>query len=83
MHAVASIVLRRYNPGLYTALVLFFPWGIFLLLYFNTIVRYNLLFNGVGLLVGIVLHAIILVYALRRRGKLESRSHRAGAEANL
>ena len=26
-HAIASIVLRRYNPGLYTALVLTVPWG--------------------------------------------------------
>jgi uncharacterized protein with HXXEE motif len=26
-HAIASIVLRRYNPSLYTALVLFLPWG--------------------------------------------------------
>jgi len=55
-HAIASIFLRRYNPGLYTALVLFLPWGIFLLIYFNAIARSSLLFNGVGLLVGILLH---------------------------
>jgi hypothetical protein len=73
-HAIASIVLRRYNPGLYTALVLFLPWGMFLLIYFNAITRPSLLFNGVGLLVGILLHAIILGYALRRRSKLKSRS---------
>jgi hypothetical protein len=80
-HAIASIVLRRYNPGLYTALVLFLPWGIFLLIYFNAITRSSLLFNGVGLLVGILLHAIIVVYALRRRSKLESR-FRGEAEAS-
>jgi hypothetical protein len=49
-HAIASIVLRRYNPGLYTALVCFVPWGIFLLIYFNAITRPSLLLNGAGLL---------------------------------
>jgi hypothetical protein len=29
-HVIAGVVLRRYNPGLYTSLVLFFPWGAFL-----------------------------------------------------
>jgi hypothetical protein len=28
-HVIASLALRRYNPGLYTTLLLFFPWGIF------------------------------------------------------
>ena len=80
-HVIVSLVLRRYNPGLYTALLLFLPWGIFLLVYFNGITRSSLAWNGVGLLTGIVLHAIIVVYAFRRRGKLESGSRR-GAEAN-
>jgi hypothetical protein len=80
-HVIASLALRRYNPGLYTTLLLFFPWGIFLLVYFNAATGASLLFNVIGLLVGIVGHAIIVVYALRRRGKLESGSHR-GAEAN-
>jgi hypothetical protein len=80
-HAIASIVLRRYNPGLYTALLLFLPWGIFLLVYFNAITQSSLVFNGVGLLVSILLHAIIVGYALRRRSKLETRSQR-GSEAN-
>ncbi len=52
-----------------------------MLIYFNAITRASLLFNGVGLLVGILLHAIIVVYALRRRSKLESRS-RGEAEAS-
>lgn len=80
-HVIASLMLRRYNPGLYTTLLLFFPWGIFLLIYFNAAAGASLLFNVIGLLVGIVGHAIIVVYALRRRGKLESGSRR-GAEAN-
>ena len=72
-HAIASLALRRYNPGLYTSVLLFFPWGIFLLVYFSRITPSKLLFNGVGLLAAVIGHAIIVVYALRRRSKLEAR----------
>jgi hypothetical protein len=72
-HVVASLLLRRYNPpGLYTNLALFFPWGLFLLIYFFGVVASDLLFNVVGLLAAVVGHALIVVYALRRRSKLEA-----------
>lgn len=71
-HVVASIALRRYNPGLYTSLLLFLPWGFFLLIYLNVITRFSLFFNGIGLLTSVLGHIVIVVYALRRRGKLES-----------
>jgi hypothetical protein len=80
-HVVASIALRRYNPGLYTSLLLFLPWGFFLLIYFNAITLFSLFFNGIGLLTSVIGHVVIVVYALRRRGKLESGT-RQGAEAN-
>lgn len=73
-HVIASAALRRYNPGLYTALLLFFPWGLFLLIYFNGITQSGLLFNGIGLLAAIIGHAIIVIYAVRRRNTLESGS---------
>ena len=80
-HVIGSLSLKRYNPGLYTSLALFFPWGIFLLVYFSRITPSNLLFNGIGLLAAIIGHAIIVVYALRRRSKLETSASRA-ARAN-
>jgi hypothetical protein len=58
---------------------LFFPWGIFLLVYFNAATEPSLVFNVIGVLVGIVGHAIIVVYALRRRSRLESGPHRGAA----
>lgn len=76
-HVIASVSLGRYNPGLYTSLALFFPWGLFLLVYFSGVVASDLLFNVVGLLVAVVGHALIVVYALRRRSKLEASSARA------
>ena len=80
-HAVASLALRMYNPGPYTSLLLFFPWGIFLLVYFIRLAPSSLLFNAIGLLAAIIGHAIIVVYALRRRGRLEAGDLR-GAGAN-
>ncbi len=71
-HVIAGIARRRYNPGLYTSLLLFFPWGFFLLVYFGGITGFSLLFNGIGLLAAVIGHAIIVVYALERRRKLES-----------
>lgn len=80
-HVVGSIVLRRYNPGLYTSILLFFPWGFFLIAYFGSITPSNLLFNGPGLLVALIGHAIIVVYAVKRRNKLEAADALRGAEA--
>jgi hypothetical protein len=51
-----------------------------LLFYFNRITPSSILFNGIGLLAAIIGHVIIVVYALRRRSKLETGSLR-GAEA--
>ena len=73
-HVIASVSLRRYNPGLYTSLALFLPWGLFLLVYFSGVVATDLLFNVVGLLAAVIGHALIVIYALRRRRKLEGRS---------
>lgn len=69
-HVIASLSLRRYNPGLYTSLALFFPWGLFLLVYFAEVVASDVLFNAIGILAAIVGHAVIVVYALRRRARL-------------
>lgn len=71
-HLVTGIRLRRYNPGLYTSILLFLPWGSFLAIYFGYTVQSSLLFGGVGLLVAIIEHAIIVVYATARRNALES-----------
>jgi hypothetical protein len=80
-HVIAGVILRRYNPGLYTSLVLFFPWGLFLLVYFNGIIQADVLFNGIGVLAGIAGHAVIVIPVLRRRNRLEA-STRGGFPSN-
>jgi hypothetical protein len=69
-HVLTSVRLRTYNPGLYTSVVLFLPWGTFLAVYFSGIVRASLLFNGIGLLLAVAEHAAIALYAISRRRKL-------------
>ena len=62
-----TAMLRRYNPGLFTSVVLFLPWGVFLLVYISGTIQHSVLFNVVGILAGIAGHAVIMTYALRRR----------------
>jgi hypothetical protein len=47
-------------------------WLLFLLVCFNGLTRYALVFDGVGLLIGVLLHTIVIGYLLRRRGRLVS-----------
>jgi hypothetical protein len=46
-------------------------WLLFLLVYFNGLTRYALVFDGVCLLIGVLLlPAVVIGYLLRRRGRL-------------
>ncbi len=67
IHLLATARLRRYNPGLWTALALFLPWGVLLLRYFNDFTGTGLLTNIAALLFAVAVHVAIVVWALRRR----------------
>lgn len=70
VHIVHALIFRSYNPGLATAICLFLPAGGY------TIARFNALGAGdgfsqiVGVGSAVVIHAMIVVYALRRRAAL-------------
>jgi hypothetical protein len=76
IHLLATARLRRYNPGLWTALILFLPWGVVLLRYFNDFTGAGLLTNLAALIFAIALHAAIFVWALRRRARLQACQNR-------
>lgn len=69
-HVLTSVRLRTYNSGLYTSILLFLPWGMFLAIYFSGIVQASFLFNAIGLPLAAAEHAAIALYAISRRRKL-------------
>jgi hypothetical protein len=81
VHLLTSLRYRGYNPGLWTSLVLFLPWGGYLLAFFNDLTRAGLLVNVAALLFAVVVHAAIVVFALRRRERLEAEG--ASAQSRL
>lgn len=70
IHVVTGLRLRRYNPGLYTSVLLFLPWGLLLAVYFSGVVQYSLLFNVLGFLAAALEHGLIAAYAVARRARL-------------
>jgi hypothetical protein len=67
IHVLTSLRLRRYNPGLWTGLVLFLPWGGYLLWALNGQTGAGWVANLLALLFALALHAVSVVYILRRR----------------
>ena len=70
VHVLAGFVLRAYNPGLITALILFMPLGIY------TIYRVNFdsdrAFQYLGIAIAVLIHVSIMGYLLRRRKQLNT-----------
>ena len=72
-HAAGALVLRSYNPGLWTGLFLFLPLGA-LSLYEITTSGAGLWAHVLGILVAVAIHAAIVVHVRRRLGALPVRS---------
>jgi|SRR5712691_1164639 len=65
-HVVSMIVLRGYNPGLVTALVLFLPVGSWALVAVSRAPGVTMTDQIIGLAVAVLIHAAILVHVKRR-----------------
>jgi hypothetical protein len=67
---LAAFILRSYNPGLITAIVLFIPLG------FYTLYQENFgsdrAFQYLGIAIAILIHAGIMGHLLRRRKQLSN-----------
>lgn len=71
-HIVAALVLRRYNPGLWTALVLFLPIGLWALIVVSAASDATWMEQGMALGVAILVHAGIMGYVKARVQKLKA-----------
>jgi hypothetical protein len=66
VHIVTSIRMRRYNPGLWTSVVVFLPLGIYIIYLISKESGAGLLYNSIFLAVAILLHAMILLSVRRQ-----------------
>jgi len=65
-HIAQGFALRRYNPGLGTAIFLFLPAGGLGLWAVNAAGHGGIFFNGLGLATAVAIHAAIIGYVVRR-----------------
>ncbi|HEX5848835.1 MAG TPA: HXXEE domain-containing protein [Rubrobacter sp.] len=73
VHVVGTVVLRAYNPGLWTAIILFLPLGIYSLFMLNS-AGAGVWANVLGILVAVAIHAAILVHIRHRIQALSTSS---------
>ena len=73
VHVVGTVVLRAYNPGLWTAIILFLPLGIWSLYVLNS-AGAGFWANVLGILVAVAIHAAILIHIRRRVHALSTSS---------
>ena len=65
VHILAAVILRTYNPGLITAIVLFIPLSLYALYQENF--SSDRLFQYLGIILAIAIHVAIMWHLLRRR----------------
>ena len=69
-HCLQAIAMRRYNPGLVTAIVLFIPLGGITLWVFAGISEVTLTDHLIGLAAAILIHAGIIARVVTRKRQL-------------
>lgn len=70
VHIVHGIIFRCYNPGLATAMFLFLPAGGYAITRFNALGAGGFAWQAAGVGSAVIIHAMIIIYALRRRAAL-------------
>jgi hypothetical protein len=69
-HIVAAILWREYNPGLWTALILFVPVGTLALLQIARVPGVEGIHHAAGITVAIGIHAAIVVYTRAKAARI-------------
>jgi Protein of unknown function with HXXEE motif len=73
-HVGQAVAMRKYNPGLVTAVVLFLPLSVWSLLVIRASGEAGLFHHALGLSLAILIHAAIVAYVASRRIRGEVRS---------
>lgn len=72
VHIATTLIRRRSNPGVYTAVALLLPWSVVCLIYFTRASAMPTRDKLIGLFGGLLGHAIIVGFAVSRRRRLEA-----------
>lgn len=72
VHVVGAVVLRAYNPGLITAVLLFLPLGVWGMIAVANEPGVTVTEHGVALLLAVVTHVGLAACVLRRAGRLRA-----------
>lgn len=70
VHVIGAVVLRGYNPGLITAIVLFLPFGIWALVVVGAAPGVGIGDHALGLAVAVLIHVGIVIHVARRARSL-------------
>lgn len=71
LHLVMALAMRRYNPGLWTSVVLFLPIGGYTLYILSQLPDATLGAHALGLGLAILLHVLIIVFFRARLAQLK------------
>ena len=74
-HIVQAISMRRYNPGLITAVVIFLPLSILSMKECVVTGSGTAMFQALGLGLSIAIHAAIILHILREKRRLSATRH--------
>jgi hypothetical protein len=72
VHIAAALGFREYNPGLWTAICLFVPVGALALVKVSALPGVGRIHHAVGLVIGLGIHAAIIVYTRHRAARIAS-----------
>jgi len=70
VHIIHASVFRRYNPGLWTAIFLFLPLGVWALWLLQKTGAGSAAFHATGFLIAVAIHAAIIVHARSRSKRM-------------
>jgi|WetSurMetagenome_2_1015567.scaffolds.fasta_scaffold107349_2 hypothetical protein len=77
LHVIVGVVLRRYNPGFWTSLVLFLPLGIYTLWVCTLLDGAGLAQHSFAALVAVAVHAVIMINVRLRMFSVKQGNDRA------
>lgn len=74
VHVINAVISRRYNPGLWTAIFIFAPFGAWTLWLLHRAGAALMAYQVTGFLIAVAIHAAIIIHVRRRDAYLKKQS---------